>query len=154
MLPPLILRNVRSYVTKRRPKLLGVYSSLPSDLFRIQSYEDVILRDFESQKAKNRTSFDVVLDSNGLVQPSTGGLLLHQIIGNFGDRSVMFKLPKRLKLGIHKLRLLWEHTDHYSIQTTVPIELDALNQRLSQLCLEHGEKMTKNEFKKNYPLQI
>lgn len=166
MLPPLILQNVRSYATKK-PKLLGAYTCLPCDLFRINSTEKVILRDFETQKAKGLTSFDVVLDTNGLVQPSTGdlfvrpngmsvrpnGLFLQEIIGNFrGKNTTIFKLPKGLELESRQLRLLWEHSDHHSVQTSVPITLDELNEKLSKLCAEHGEKLTKADFMNKYPL--
>lgn len=166
MLPPLILQNVRFFSTKKR-KLLGVYSSLPCDLFRVNSTEKVILRDLVSQTENGLTSFDVVLDSNGLVQPSAGnlfirpngmsvrpnGLFLQEIIGNFRSfNTTIYKLPKGLELKSHQLTLLWEHNDHHSVQTTVPIELDALNDKLTKLCVKYGEKMNKSEFMKKYPL--
>lgn len=162
---PLILQHIRTYVKKTR-KLLGVYDRLPCDLFRINGGVNVILRDFETQRSKGRSSFDVVLDSNGLVQPSTGdcfngpngmslrpnGPFLQEIIRTFrNDNTVIYRLPKGVELKSRQLRLLWEHTDHHSLQTTVPIELDVLNEKLTALCLETGEKMTKTEFEKKYP---
>lgn len=136
------IRSARAYSKKpsKRPKLLGVYSSLPCDLFRVNATEKVILRDHDSQVAKNRTSYDTYLDANGLLQPSpsTGrferpngmslrpnGPFLQEIVRGFNsDRMTIYKLPKGLELKTRQLTCLWEHSDHHSVQTTVPIELD------------------------------
>ncbi|KAG4077579.1 hypothetical protein HA402_003006 [Bradysia odoriphaga] len=162
---PLILQHIRTYAKKTR-KLLGVYDCLPCELFRINGGVNVILRDFETQRSKGRSAFDVVLDSNGLVQPSAGnhflgpngmslrpnGPFLQEIIRTFrNDNTVIYRLPKGLEVKSRQLKLLWEHTDHHSLQTTVPIELDALNEKLTALCLEAAEKMTREEFEKRYP---
>lgn len=161
-----ILKNVRAY-SKKRPKLLGVYSILPCDLFRVNASEKVILRDHDTQMRNNRGAFDVFLDTKGFVQPSLSsglferpngmslrpnGPFLQEIIRRFPVRSMtIYKLPKGLDLESRQLTLFWEHSDHHSVQTTVPIELDALNDKLTQMCMKEGERMTKNEFIKKYP---
>lgn len=129
----------------------------------------MILRDHDTQIAKNRTSYDLFLDSDGFVQPSPpsglfehpngmslrpNGPFLQEIIRGFEGESVtIYKLPKGLELKSRQLTCLWEHSDHHSVQTTVPIKLAVLNDKLTQMCLKEGEKMTKNEFIEKYPFQ-
>lgn len=49
------------------------------------------------------------------------------------------------------LVLLHEHSDHHSMQCTVPMTLATLNEKLTAFCLEHGEQLTKMEFVERYP---
>lgn len=81
------------------------------------------------------------------------GPFLQEIVRTFrNDGTVIYRLPEGIELKSRQLKLLWEHTDHHSMQTTVPIEIEALNDVLTKLCLETGEKMTKAEFEERYPL--
>lgn len=163
-MPSYFLTIIRAYSTR---KLLGVYNALPHELFRINSSKNVIIRDHDTQISLGRSSFDVFLGSDGLVHPSpnTGfferpngmslrpnGPILQEIIRCFQGKNVtIYKLPKGLELASRELTCLWEHSDHYSIQTTVPIQLDVFNKKLTQLCMDNGEKMSKDEFLKRYP---
>lgn len=166
------VQNVRAYSKislKKRPKLLGTYTSLPCELFRVNPTPKVILRDHDTQIANNHSSYDLFLDSNGFVQPSppTGlferpngmslrpnGPFLQELIRGFlGKNVTIYRLPKGLDLASLNLTCLWEHSDHHSVQTTVPIKLDALNKKLTQMCLQKGERMTKDEFLEKFPFQ-
>ena len=60
----------RFYSTTAKP-LLGKFNETPLVLYRIQSGAKASLRDYETQKAKGRTSFDLVLKDN-LVIPYKG----------------------------------------------------------------------------------
>lgn len=163
------IQSIRSYSVKKlkkRPKLLGIYSSLPCELFRVNSTEKVILRDYDTQMAQNRSSYDLILDPNGLVQPSpsTGlferpngmslrpnGPFLQEIIRRFNNsQTTIYKLPKGLDLKGRQLTCLWEHSDHHSVQTIVPIKLEELNRKLTEMCIKEGEKMSKDEFLERY----
>jgi hypothetical protein len=61
----------RGYRALGQP-LLGRYTVVPVDLFRINASANVILRDYEAQKKKGRSSFDVKLAEDGLVHPKPG----------------------------------------------------------------------------------
>ena len=52
--------------------LLGRYTVLPVELFRINSSEQIRLRDYAEQSKRGRTSYDLRLGSDGLVHPSDG----------------------------------------------------------------------------------
>ena len=66
-----ILKQARFYSTTLERPLKGKFTETPLVLYRIQSAQKVSLRDYDSQKSKGRTSFDLVLQ-NGLVIPSKG----------------------------------------------------------------------------------
>lgn len=52
-----IFFKVYSY-SKIRPKLLGVYSTLPYDLYRANATEKLILRHHDTQMRNNRGAYD------------------------------------------------------------------------------------------------
>jgi hypothetical protein len=66
----------RTYATKAASRPLiaryGPGSSLPVDLARVQSGLNVRLRDYETQKALNRFSYDLHIKEDGLVHPADG----------------------------------------------------------------------------------
>ena len=151
----------------QKSKLLGVYSKLPRDLFRVNATAKVILHDFDTQQSKNRTSYDLNLNANGLVGPVQDHSYFHgpngmslrpnspsmqQIIREFRGRNVtVYKLAEGLELDSSDLICLWEHTDHFSLQTRSEISLSKLNRKLTDLCVNHGQIMTKAEFCERYP---
>jgi len=136
-------------------KLLGRFASFPFDICRIQSGKVVSLRDRAVQTKEGRASFDVELH-DGKVIPALGddflgpnGMSMRpptpyfiNFAENFGGkRVVVFRVPKGTALP-NTLTLLHEHTDHYSLQTTVPCSLSELNQRLTKFLHEHAEALT------------
>ena len=54
--------------------LLGRYSELPCEVFRINNGAGVVLRDHATQTAKGKTSYDLHLGKDGLVHPKTGDM--------------------------------------------------------------------------------
>ncbi|KAJ6625987.1 hypothetical protein B0H10DRAFT_1782217 [Mycena sp. CBHHK59/15] len=163
------LRPSAHYTTSAPAKklypLLGRYTVLPTELFRINSSTDVVLRDYAMQQEKDRTSYDLHIQEDGLVHPKPGpnfegpngmslrpqGFFLQELIRGFKGRNItIYRLPEGLQLP-DDLVCLHEHTDHHSIQCAVPMTLRTLNQKLTDLCVKHGESMTKQEFVHRYP---
>ncbi|RPB26618.1 hypothetical protein L211DRAFT_820970 [Terfezia boudieri ATCC MYA-4762] len=155
----------RTFTTIVRGPLLGRYTIVPVDLFRISAKPQIVLRDFDSQNASGRTSYDLHLGPDGLVHPKPGpnwegpngasirpnGPMLQEIIRNFkGKNTTVYRLPEGTNLP-EQLILLHEHSDHYSLQTTEPVELKELNHRLTNLLQSKGERMTQKEFCDRYP---
>ncbi|KAJ7132881.1 hypothetical protein C8R43DRAFT_653580 [Mycena crocata] len=163
------LRGLRYYATVRTPArraLLGRYTALPLELFRIGPTPAIILRDHAVQKAHGRRAFDVRLQPDGLVHPKPGaqfegpngmsmrplGNNLHELVDIFeGPDITMYRLPKGLQLP-DDLVCLHEHTDHYSMQCRVPMSLYTLNRKLMDLCVRHGERLSPNAFIDRYPI--
>lgn len=63
---------------KPRP-LLGRYSVLPVELFRVGPTDKVVLRDYHTQQNRGLTSFDCVLGGDGLVHPSEGDRFISRL---------------------------------------------------------------------------
>jgi hypothetical protein len=51
------------------PPMLGRYSQLPVELFRINSSDQVILRDYDSQAVRGKSTYDLYLGDDGMVHP-------------------------------------------------------------------------------------
>jgi len=64
----------RGYRSPIGQPLLGRYSVLPADFFRINDSVKVVLRDYEAQKRKGRTPFDLLLGKDGWVHPHSGDI--------------------------------------------------------------------------------
>ncbi|KAJ7774865.1 hypothetical protein B0H16DRAFT_1508684 [Mycena metata] len=154
-----------SAATPNKRPILGRYDYLPEELFRINNSKNIILRAYEEQIKRGRTSYDLHLHADGMVHPKPGDLFerpngmsmrpdgpfLQELIRGFKGRNiVIYRLPKGLKLP-PDLILLHEHTDHHSMQCAVPMTLATLNAKLTAFCLEHGEQLTKMEFVERYP---
>lgn len=136
------------------------YLRLPETLYRIQPRLPISLRDYDTQMRKGKTSFDLKLDENGLVQPVAGtqfttpnGMSLRPVTDTMLGILKAFKgEPKvyRLACGMELppgLVLYHEHSDHYSLQTSKPIQLDELNKRLTEL-LQSLPVQTREQFLK------
>ena len=52
--------------------LLGRYDIIPCDSFRINTSAKVILRDYDQQMKKGRSSYDLKIAEDGLVHPKPG----------------------------------------------------------------------------------
>ncbi|KAI5801499.1 hypothetical protein DFH27DRAFT_556976 [Peziza echinospora] len=173
--PALVRRDSpRSYSTAQygasgqygtRPLLGRHPRAIPIELFRINSSKGVSLRDYAVQMQLGRRSFDLKLGPDGLVHPQPGpiftgpngasmrpmGTMLQEIVRGFsGQKSAVWRIPEGVELP-KELVVLHEHSDHYSMQTTEPVELSVLNERISQFLEAHGEKMSVDEFCERYP---
>eukprot|EP00052_Salpingoeca_macrocollata_P033836 m.9700 g.9700 ORF g.9700 m.9700 type:complete len:149 (-) comp5621_c0_seq1:86-532(-) len=133
------------------------FTSLPITLYRIQPRFPVRLRDKAVQTAKQRTSFDLELH-NGLVLPSKGdqfqgpngmslrpsGPAMFKVLNSFSGSPLVIELQVGLRLPSHFV-LLHEHSDHYSLQTTEPVTLDQLNERMTEF-LQALPAVSREEF--------
>jgi hypothetical protein len=61
--------------------LIGRYDRLPTELARVQSGKKVSLRDYETQRAEKRYSYDLKL-VNGLVMPAKGPNFIGMLFEN------------------------------------------------------------------------
>lgn len=139
-------------------KLLGKYTkAFPITLFRLQSRPEVKLREFIRQQQKNLPSFDFRLMTDGLVHPMTtdefiqpNGMSLRPV-GNSLEmtlKSFRGKFVYMIKEGTEipeNLILLHEHTDHYSMQTSIPCTENDLNKRLTKFLQEKSTLLTKEQ---------
>mmetsp|Transcript_7041 Transcript_7041/g.10461 ORF Transcript_7041/g.10461 Transcript_7041/m.10461 type:complete len:149 (-) Transcript_7041:98-544(-) len=137
------------------------FRRLPLSLYRIQGKLPVSLRDYDSQLAKNRSAFDLKLVNN-LVQPmlsdtfhTPNGMSLRpagekmiEVLKQYKGEAKVFRLHEGVLLPPN-LVVLHEHTDHYSLQTTEPIELPKFNQLLSEYLLTFPSS-TKEQFLEEY----
>jgi hypothetical protein len=158
----------RTYSTKPNPPLLGRYTTIPHELFRINASKKVILRNYEDQKKLGRSSYDLVVQPDGLVHPRPGdtfdgpngasvrpnGAMMQEVVRNFrGKNTTIYRILPGRELP-EDLILLHEHSDHYSIQCRVPMKLSQLNKKVTEFCQENGEEMTKQEFVDRYPFTV
>ena len=133
------------------------FSQLPLTLYRIQAKPKVNLRDWGDQMAKGRTSYDLktidgsVMPMEGDVFHTPNGMSLRpnsdimiKILNNFRGSPRVYALPVGTTLP-DGLVVFHEHSDHYSLQTTVPIPLPILNEKLTQL-LANSVSVTKEQF--------
>ncbi|GLB41245.1 hypothetical protein LshimejAT787_0904600 [Lyophyllum shimeji] len=112
-----------------------------------------------------RYSFDLKV-KDGLVLPYEGNdfegpngcslrppasPMFQEVVRNFRGRNILISiLPQGTPLP-PSLTILHEHTDHYSIQTTRPIKLSALNKELTEFFDAHARFMEKEQFHREYP---
>jgi len=144
--------------------IIGRYRTLPVELFRIQSCMNVRLREHERQMKAGRKAFDLRLhEADRKVHPAEGdvfigpngmgmrpaGPVFAEIVANFRGSNI-FVLPKGLELPT-ELNLLHEHSDHYSMQTSMPVSLAALNRRLTEL-MSGMELIDKEEYFRRFPI--
>lgn len=154
---------------RRATPLLGKYvDQFPVLLTRIEKIKGgVVLLDFESQAKKQSSLYDLKLQTDGLVHPvphnSTEyfgpngaslrpptSITLMEVLGNMrGVRLIL--IPQGTKIP-HDLILLHEHSDHYSLQTTVPISLKQFNARLNAFFAPF-ERMSTMDYQNKFVLQ-
>lgn len=120
------------------------YTVVPQPLFRFQTGNVIKLRDYATQVAKGSRSYDLKLH-NQLVLPMEGDTFhtpngmslrpstpkMHSLLSQFvGASPNVFCLMEGLQIP-EGLVLIHEHTDHFSLQTAVPIPLAELNKKLT-----------------------
>ena len=142
----------RHYATK-----VTRYEIVPQTLYRIQPRLPVTLRNYDTQMALGRTSFDLKV-KDGLVHPAVGeewigpngmslrpaGNVMRRILDEFKGTPTIYTLIPGLKLP-DDLIILHEHTDHYSLQLRVPMTLEAFNARLTEF-LQSLPSQTREQF--------
>jgi hypothetical protein len=143
-------------------KIIGRFTVAPIGLFRIQTGQSVKLREYYRQKELKRMSFDY-RSTDGIIKPATGsdfigpngmslrpgGFVLGEIIANYRGNNIYF-IPKGTKFP-SELVLLHEHSDHYSLQTSVECHENTLNQRLTDF-LANMEQLSKEKYFERHPM--
>ena len=135
------------------------FKQLPVTLYRLQSKLPTRLREYASQMAAGRQSYDLKTNpDDGLVHPAKGDTfigpngmslrpatenMLH-IAKNYRGNVTVFRIQEGLKLP-DGLILLHERDDHYSLQTDEPVTLDTLNDRITNL-LKECPTQTRDQF--------
>ena len=158
------MRGTMATTAQVKSLLIGKFSKCPLPLYRIQAGKGVKLRDYDKQMALNRRSFDYTL-RDGLIQPMTaseffegpngmslrpGGPVLGEVIANFRG-NVIYCIPEGFEFPDDVI-LFHEHTDHYSLQTKVPIKPSALEQKFTRI-MEQCELLTKDDYYRRFPLK-
>ena len=142
----------------RMAQKVAYYKKLPVTLYRMQKTDQTKLREYEEQMAKNRKSYDLKLDENGLVQPATGeewigpnGMSMRpatdsmlRIAQAFRGEQRVYRFDEGMELP-DGLIVLYERDDHYSMQTTEPCTLDELNAKITAL-IQTMDYQTKEQF--------
>ena len=137
--------------------LVKRFSKLPITLYRIQPRLPVSLRDYDTQVAMGRESFDLQL-TDGKVHPAVGDLWIGpngmslrpgnetmlNIIKNWKGDATVYRFGEGLVLPT-ELIVIHERDDHYSLQTTESITLETFNQRLTDF-LQSSPNQTKEQF--------
>ncbi|RNA03808.1 hypothetical protein BpHYR1_021722 [Brachionus plicatilis] len=139
-------------------KLLGRYTkAFPITLFRFQSRSEVKLREFIRQQQKNLPSFDFRLMSDGLIHPMTtdqfiqpngmslrpAGNTLETLLKSFRGKYIY--MVKEGTAIPDNLVLLHEHTDHYSLQTSIQCSEKDLNENLTRFLKENASLLSKEQ---------
>ncbi|KAI0323967.1 hypothetical protein GY45DRAFT_487068 [Cubamyces sp. BRFM 1775] len=148
--------------------LLGRYNHVPVELARVQSGRNVRLRDYETQKALKRFSYDLKL-VDGKVMPADGPNFIgpngcslreplsptfQEVVRNFRGANILVYVLKEGTPLPETLQILHEHSDHYSLQCTKPMTLDELNAECTKFINEHGRTLDKEQFDAEYPFTI
>jgi hypothetical protein len=138
--------------------VLKRYTTLPLSLYRIQARLPVSLRSYANRTG---TSYDLKTTEDGLVLPMAGDVFhtpngmslrpstprMHEILRGFKGSPTVFMLHEGLTLP-KGLVVLHEHTDHYSLQTALPIPLDEFNGKLTEF-LKGLSSVSKEQFLKS-----
>eukprot|EP00933_Yihiella_yeosuensis_P066516 TRINITY_DN7081_c0_g1_i1.p1 TRINITY_DN7081_c0_g1~~TRINITY_DN7081_c0_g1_i1.p1 ORF type:complete len:186 (+),score=29.33 TRINITY_DN7081_c0_g1_i1:164-721(+) len=134
------------------------YTQLPITLYRIQPRLPVKLRDYETQMAKGRTSFDLKLH-DGLIKPMPevgpfhtpngmslrpGTQKMEEVLRDFRGEPTIYRMHEGMTLP-EGLVVFHEHTDHYSMQTTQEISLEDYNMKLTNF-LESLPSQSRQEY--------
>jgi hypothetical protein len=136
---------------------------VPVDLYRLQTGWNVKLREFHAQKAKQKASFDYKQNAEGKIEPTVGdffkgpngmslrpaGPNLTNIATSYNAKNV-YRIPEGVEIP-ENMVLIHEHTDHYSLQTTVVCTEKELNARMTKFLKQHAEEMTMEQFLEKFP---
>ncbi|OAA35513.1 hypothetical protein NOR_07898 [Metarhizium rileyi] len=143
--------------------LIGVFKTLPKELFRVNNGHAVKLRPW----SPTRHSFDVHVD-NSLVQakalnPHTyrapNGASLRPntpyqqlLVKNLfkGHNVQVYAIPRGTRLP-DRLLLVHERTDHYSLQPAQDMRLEELNEEVTRFLQYNALPYSKSQWLKAYP---
>lgn len=143
--------NAAKFIVRR-------FQKLPITLYRIQPKLPVNLRDYDSQMSRGRTSYDLKIHQDGNVHPAEGdvwigpnGMSLRpgnetmlNIIKQWRGETMVYRMSEGMELP-KQLVVLHERDDHYSMQTTEPVPLETLNDRITEF-LKTLPCQTKEQF--------
>ncbi|KAL7574991.1 hypothetical protein ACA910_010809 [Epithemia clementina (nom. ined.)] len=144
-------------------QLVKRYQVLPKTLYRIQAKLPIRLRDYDTQMAKGRASYDLklcpitkkVLPAEGdewigpngaSLRPATETMV--GILKDWVGEPTIFRLNEGMRLP-DDLVVIHERDDHYSMQTTIPVELDELNDKITKI-MEEAPQQTREQFLEQY----
>lgn len=150
-----------STVASTTKQFVKRFSKLPITLFRVQPTLPVNLRDYDTQQARGRPTYDLKIHPDGLVHPAPGdefigpnGMSLRpgnekmlNIVKNWRGDTMVYRLQEGRQLP-DELIVLHERDDHYSLQTTEPVLLETLNAIMTEL-LQQSPVQTKEQFVEN-----
>ena len=134
------------------------FKRLPVTLYRLQPSLPVKLRDYDTQMAKGRQSYDLKTHEDGKIHPAHGDTfigpngmslrpatdnMLH-IAKNYRGNVTVYRMQEGMDMP-EGLVVLHERDDHYSLQTDEPVYLETLNERLTSL-LESCPSQTRDQF--------
>ena len=138
-------------------KLLGRYKTFPVTLYRLQQKKEVLLRDFMTQTNLGRNSYDFRLGEDGLIHPNESeffifpnGMSLRPLGLTLKNVAMTYKFKYAYEIPMNtpipeNLILLHEHTDHYSLQSSIKCTPEELNDRLTKF-LKKQTLMSKENF--------
>ena len=165
-----IFNSSRYFTTTSGKKLIiGRYNTLPISLYRIcNTSRKIVLRDYNVQKAKGLASYDLILNKDGIVEPSPltneflgpngaslrpAGTNMFDIVSNRKGVTNILEIPKDTVLP-EGLVLLHEHGDHYSLQCSKPMKLKELHSLMNNFLKDFPFYGKAEYFAKHpYPLE-
>ena len=136
--------------------LIKRFNVTPLTLYRMQSSSNTPLREMVRQLIQNRSSYDFKLAPDGLIYPVKSdffegpngmslrpkGKTLIELMKSFKGNCV-YEIPEGTEIP-KELVLILEHSDHYSLQTSIPVTEEVLNERLHNF-LSKQKMMTRLE---------
>jgi hypothetical protein len=113
------------------PTIVTRFQKVPVTLYRLQGAVKPLLREHGKQMALNRSSYDYTIGADGFMHPAVGdkfigpngmslrpvGPTLLEFLSSFRGKHV-YEIAEGAVVP-DGLVLLHEHSDHYSLQTTV-----------------------------------
>jgi hypothetical protein len=162
-----VTRRMYSASAITQAPLIAVYKDkTPVKLFRIATGKGkkINLRERSAQVAKGSPSFDFTIQSDGLIHPMTGpdfmgpngmslrpnGMSQYEILAGMRGEVSVTEIPEGVPIP-EGLVLLHEHTDHFSMQSTVACTPRELNNKLTKF-VEQYERYPKSEWFKRYSI--
>ncbi|KAI9755953.1 MAG: hypothetical protein M4579_004084 [Chaenotheca gracillima] len=177
-----ILRTVaRPDVARRSFSVISIHSTIPTILLRLQCQPQSALFDYAGKDPAEVDPEDgVTVAEDGLVYPkvshdepslssqNTNGVgmmpntfLMQEIVRNTVDwyhEGLVDGLPLiyRVAKGAPvppRLILIQDRLSHFSLQPSVPMPLDVLNQTLDSFYEKHAQRMTAEEWLDDHPFE-
>eukprot|EP01117_Protostelium_nocturnum_P016258 TRINITY_DN6393_c0_g1_i2.p1 TRINITY_DN6393_c0_g1~~TRINITY_DN6393_c0_g1_i2.p1 ORF type:complete len:220 (-),score=64.40 TRINITY_DN6393_c0_g1_i2:152-811(-) len=158
--------SIGKNVEKRKKQVLGVYSVVPEDLFRVNESFSTKLKTKSEQRKAGKANYDVeVKEEDGLIHPFNGkyyqgpngasarpnSIITHFVLSQY-EKAKIYRISKGTKLP-EELVLVHEHSNHHSFQPSKPMNLSQFNDSLTHFFKSSGELMTKKQFLSRYPFE-